>query len=74
MLSVVMLNIVMLNVPNNPLMLSVAGPNITALRFLIVLPARVNLIKRFWLKFTHTFCKLYHYINVTIIFLCCGRM
>ncbi len=40
--SVVMLNIFMLNVPNNPfmlsvIMLSVVAPNITALRFLIVL-------------------------------------
>ncbi len=27
-----------------------------------------NLIKLFWSKFTHTFCKLYHFIKVTIIF------
>jgi hypothetical protein len=50
----------MLNVPYNPfilsvIMLSVVAPNITVLRFLIILAAGVNLIKRFWHKFTHTF-------------------
>ncbi len=31
----------------------------------------VNLVKLFWHKFDHTFCKLDYFINVTIIFLSC---
>jgi hypothetical protein len=35
---------------------------------------RVDLIKLFWRKFIHVFCKLDHFINVTIIFLCCEKI
>jgi hypothetical protein len=28
----------------------------------------VDLIKLFWHKFTHTFCRLHNYINIIIIF------
>jgi len=34
----------------------------------------VNLIKLFGHNFTHTFCKLNHCTNVTIIFLCCEKI
>ncbi len=33
-----------------------------------------DLIKLFWHKFTHVFCKLDHFIHVTIILMSCEEM
>ncbi len=43
-------------------------------RYVKLLGPGVNLIKLFWHKFTHVFCKLDHCINANIIFLCCEKI
>ncbi len=47
--------------------------NYHGIGFLTLAPG-IHAIKLFWHKFTLDFCKQDHFINVTIIFLCCKKV